>query len=189
MVGPVLDIGEFGSRYLDVDGHAPSPQLDLCASAFVMWAASFGVDNAGASGPFDENAQQGRLAELNATVHQMLETVDTLSIMRKPTMDGMAALLMLLPMTRGEWCRALPDNHRELAPNHSAEALNIDERVSIHDTVLCQVRTKLLDLSDHPARGTKYSYEEANVASRIFYQAYIHEGLTAGLSGSVRIAM
>lgn len=69
----------------------------------VVWAASFGVDEYGI-----DSTQQGdrlnlreRKQNTNEMVSELLVLFDIHGVMRKPTWDGVRALLLLLPLTEG----------------------------------------------------------------------------------------
>jgi hypothetical protein len=107
--GPVVDVDRLSARYLSLDQSTRTPELELCAASLAMWAASFGIDPAGHLLPMDDVGRPERQGELNGMVKRLLQSMDGLSIMRKPTFDGMSALLLLLPMTRGQRSRLFVD--------------------------------------------------------------------------------
>ena len=74
----------------------------LIALALVVWAASFGVDEAGEEVPElrDEDIHQ-RKERINEMLLELLYLVDIHAILRKPTWDGVRALLLIMPLTEG----------------------------------------------------------------------------------------
>lgn len=84
------------SECLPVDGQ-------LLAMVLVVWAATFGMDEAG-NETHDEDQMDAhqRVENINDMLQEMLYLVDIHGIMRKPTWDGVKVLLLLLPLTQGK---------------------------------------------------------------------------------------
>jgi hypothetical protein len=101
----ILDPQEYPSRYIS---HLTSPSGSfgpdglLIAKVLHIWATSFGVDESGR----EKSAQEAgppeyRKQKCNEMVRDVLSLVDAHGIMRKPTWDGVRALLLLEPLTIG----------------------------------------------------------------------------------------
>ena len=103
---PLLDAGEFASRYFaHIKGSVTlSAEGQLLAMALSVWAASFGVDEHGvdkldgATGdPIERATRRKRTDE---QVQELLRLIDTHSVMRLPTWDGVRVLLLIWPLTQ-----------------------------------------------------------------------------------------
>lgn len=126
--GPILDSIEFPSRFY---AHTKGTQSlghegGIIAMLLVIWAASFGLDEQGL--PFDnqddiclpgrsldndtidpltprENSQDAKLRErkdkIDAMLREVLELIDFHGVMRRPSFDGIQALLLALPLLEG----------------------------------------------------------------------------------------
>jgi hypothetical protein len=83
----------------------------LVAKVFVLWAAAFGLDEAGreihdAESPLALTPPNDPLAakrdgwgnRLTGMIRELLRLIDVHSIMRKPTWDGVRVLLLFLPL-------------------------------------------------------------------------------------------
>jgi hypothetical protein len=115
--GPIIDATEFSSRFLafsNGSANALSPAGQLIASILVIWGASFGVneygreeENAAAEPqspsaiPSDDAVRKRRDRKdlTNRMLGQVLKTIDAYGILRKPSWDGVRALLLTLPLT------------------------------------------------------------------------------------------
>lgn len=103
---PIIIPAEFCQRYIDyLNGRSGALTIagQLVAMLLVVWAASFGVDEYGI-----DNTQHGvrlNLRERKQTTNEMVRDLLTLfdihGVMRKPTWDGVRAVLLLLPLTEG----------------------------------------------------------------------------------------
>ena len=84
-----------------LDGTADSLGVPgrLAAMCLVAWAASFGRNEEGKS---DQSSDpNGRRSRTNNMVKELLYLIDSYGIIRKPTWDGLVALLAVLPLTKG----------------------------------------------------------------------------------------
>jgi hypothetical protein len=114
-------------------------------------------------------------------VQQILDLIDYHGIMRRPSLDGVRALLLLLPLLEGSWlglfaCRNVTD----LFPFAEAKPL---ERLVIHDTALSQIQVLcILAPSASPSSSSSIS-DDAATRARLFWYAFTQEGLSAGLRG------
>lgn len=103
---PVIIPAEFCQRYIEfLNGRSGALTVagQLVAMLLVVWAASFGVDEYG-----NDGTQRGgrlnlreRKQNTNEMVSELLALFDIHGVMRKPTWDGVRALLLLLPLTEG----------------------------------------------------------------------------------------
>ncbi|KAF5391806.1 hypothetical protein D9757_001781 [Collybiopsis confluens] len=198
---PILDPAEFSSRfYAHAKGtHPLGYEGSLLAMLLVVWAASFGVDEYGSlqdgsiAYPSDDNdisssntrkgsmdlkytdrdssigeaisARRVRKDRSESMLKEVLELVDLHSIMRRPTWDGVRVLLLILPL--------LEDIHPL-------------DRLAMHEASLSQAHslcTLLSGPSSIPSSSSASS-DEAVVRARIFWYAYMQEGITAGMRGS-----
>lgn len=68
----------------------------------VIWAASFGVTEYGIEEPvqglMDIQRNKERVIEM---LHEVLYWIDMHGILRKPSWDGVRALLLVIPLTQG----------------------------------------------------------------------------------------
>lgn len=124
-LGPILDPVEFVSRYL----HASPPSAAamgtegaILCHVLYAWALSYGVDENGTldvpeggdapDGPVDliqpslgerkrEADREIRKVRMKLALEVILKEIDEAGIMRKPSWDGVRALLMILPLTEG----------------------------------------------------------------------------------------
>lgn len=104
---PIIIPAEFCQRYIEfINGRSGSLTIggQLVAILLVVWAASFGVDEYGV-----DNTQHGdrpnlreRKQNINEMVSELLVLFDIHGVMRKPSWDGVRALLLLLPLTEGK---------------------------------------------------------------------------------------
>ena len=78
------------------------PQTAPLALALVVWAASYGLNEAGEEiiELVDEDLQQ-RKERVNEMLLELLYLIDIHGILRKPTWDGVRALLLTMPLTEG----------------------------------------------------------------------------------------
>ncbi|XP_006458258.1 hypothetical protein AGABI2DRAFT_183343 [Agaricus bisporus var. bisporus H97] len=187
---PILDSIEFPSRFY---AHTKGTQSlghegGIIAMLLVIWAASFGLDEQGL--PFDnqddiclpgrsldndtidpltprENSQDAKLRErkdkIDAMLREVLELIDFHGVMRRPSFDGIQALLLALPLL-------------EDAPPL--------EKIAIHEATLSQVR--VLCSPSHSTLGQTSTSNDSNdilLRARIFWYTHTHEGLITGMKG------
>jgi len=131
LLGPILDPAEFPSRFYahNKDTQSLGHEGGLIAMLLVVWAASFGLDERGL--PFDNhlNADTPPLTHMksegdaldnhkfkdgfqdmkwrekrdktDSMLREVLELIDFHGVMRRPTLDGVRALLLILPLLEG----------------------------------------------------------------------------------------
>jgi hypothetical protein len=110
---------EFRSRYIAWLQHYLSPDSNaslssstpplsvegqLLAKILVVWAAAYGVDEAGLENP--ENSYQDvskRRLRVKNMIEEVVHLIDNLGLLRKPSWDGVRCLLMTLPLTEGAY--------------------------------------------------------------------------------------
>jgi len=102
---PILEPMEFCNRYYAFcKGNKEQLQApgQLIAMILVVWAASFGVNEYGVEELYDGQVDLRRRRDrVNEMVGEILYLIDIHSILRKPTWDGVRALLLILPLTQG----------------------------------------------------------------------------------------
>ncbi|KAF9453286.1 hypothetical protein P691DRAFT_720161 [Macrolepiota fuliginosa MF-IS2] len=189
---PILDPDEFPSRfYAHTKGtQSLGHEGGLIAMLLVVWAASFGLDERGlppenhpgadkvAPNTKDENDStdprklkdvphdlkwRERKEKTDAMLREVLELIDFHGVMRRPTLDGVRALLLILPLLE------------------DAQPL---ERNAIHEATLSQVLALCISVdspSDQPHLTSEHS--DALIRARIFWYAHTQEGLTTGMKG------
>lgn len=120
--GPVLEPGEFTSRYAaHMEGTAPlNIEGKMLAMVLITWAASFGINQYGEEDTEDDSSEshtnsqfahdgdslanrkrRARLLRTEAMVREILTLVDLHGLLRRPSWDGIRVLLLLLPLTHG----------------------------------------------------------------------------------------
>lgn len=123
---PILDPTEFVNRYLSVNppyAAAMGPEGAILCHVLYAWAVSYGVDEHGRldvpeggdapAGLVDlmkhnegeikrEQDRQRRRAAMAQILEVILRRIDQCGVMRKPSWDGVRALLLILPLTDGE---------------------------------------------------------------------------------------
>ncbi|KXN90525.1 hypothetical protein AN958_04197 [Leucoagaricus sp. SymC.cos] len=190
---PILDPVEFPSRfYAHTKGtQSLGHEGGLIAMLLVVWAASFGLDERGLppdnhlggdDAPFSSTKEETanghprkskdgsqdtkwheRKEKTDAMLREILELIDFHGVMRRPTLDGVRALLLILPLLE------------------DGQPL---ERVAIHEATLSQVLalcTSSLNSSGHTSFGTEHN--EILIKARIFWYAHTQEGLITGMKG------
>ena len=76
----------------------------LIALILVVWAASFGVNEYGVEELYDnQGSSRRRRDRINEMVQEVLFLIDIHGILRKPSWDGVRALLLILPLTQGAY--------------------------------------------------------------------------------------
>ena len=114
-----------------LQGHTSDlgPIGSLISSMYVIWAASYGIDESGreessvgVGAPnslppsmwkdrggnihaVEENlaAVRRRRARVNMMVKEVLGKIDELALLRKPSWDGVRVLMLIMPLTEGMW--------------------------------------------------------------------------------------
>ncbi|THV07898.1 hypothetical protein K435DRAFT_788229 [Dendrothele bispora CBS 962.96] len=203
---PILDPVDFEARFCAhaKGSHPFGPEGSLLAMLLVVWAASFGVDEYGvpiapndhhnsmASASNDANipprnhtsrkdtsidsssnfkspvghavsAIRGRKERSEAMLREVLDLIDIHAVIRRPTWNGVRVLLLILPL--------LEDVHPL-------------ERITLHEASLSQVHSLCnFALSASGPSSLSHSSEDAIIRARIFWYAYIQEGITTGMRG------
>lgn len=182
---PVIEPTEFTSRYLDhVNGTASlNIEAQMLAMLLVTWAASFGINEYGrdideldplptdptspkftrdSDDELSDPKQRIYAVRTEAMVREILALVDAHAILRRPSWDGVRVLLLLLPLTEG--------------------VQSSIERHTTYEATLSQIHA-LCQLSASSVNSGQGSLCDALVRARIFWYAYVHEGITTGLRG------
>ncbi|KAF9483839.1 hypothetical protein BDN70DRAFT_798935 [Pholiota conissans] len=183
---PILDVHEFPARFANhcKGTSLLANEGGLIAMLLVAWAASFGLDERGlpeAENPSDAahadqvegatslyynhnskytppgNRRRQWKSRCEEFVREVLELVDYYGVLRRPTLDGLRVLLLVLP---------LMEDSQDL------------ERLAISDSALSQVQALCVMSSTNAL-----SFEDAAIRARLFWYAYTQEGMTIGLRG------
>lgn len=172
----------------------------------VIWAASFGLDEQGlppdnhedigiVGHPLDndsvdpwnprETSQDVRWRErkdkIDAMLREVLELIDFHGVMRRPSFDGVQALLLALPLLEGN---NLSTVNYSVPPHLLSTDAPPLEKIAIHEATLSQVRA--LCNPGHRSLGqTSFSNDpdDGLIRARIFWYAHTHEGLVTGMKG------
>jgi hypothetical protein len=122
--GPIIEPTEFTSRYYaHIKGTSPlSIEGQMIAMLFVVWAASFGVNEYGGEDILDPHSptmpegpkfspdsddglsdptRRARALRVETMVREILSLIDAHGLLRRPTWDGVRVLLLILPLTQG----------------------------------------------------------------------------------------
>ena len=113
--GPILDATEFPARYL---AHCKGGKLLgneglLISMLLVVWAVSFGLNERGIVEGEDEYPgsaesqdpgakRRQRKARTETFLIEIMEQIDFYGVLRRPTLDGVRVLLLLLPLLEGK---------------------------------------------------------------------------------------
>ena len=101
-LGPLLEPKVFLPR-LEESLNGTTDSLDvpgrLVAMCLVAWAASFGHNEEGEW--VSKDLEPSAKSRTNNMVKELLYLIDSYGIVRKPTWDGVVALLAILPLTKG----------------------------------------------------------------------------------------
>lgn len=127
-LGPILDCDEFLGRFVS---HSKGVQRlsnegGLIAMLLVTWAASYGLNergipetergevsrtdsNGGEASPYSNGkytspgtSRRPWKNQTGAYLREILEFVDLYGVLRRPTLDGVRVLLLLLPLMEGK---------------------------------------------------------------------------------------
>ncbi|TBU32375.1 hypothetical protein BD309DRAFT_879221 [Dichomitus squalens] len=166
---PILEPTEYCSRFTDwYNGTTDGLQFpgQLIALVLVVWAASYGINEAGEEVPeLTEEDIQERKERVNEMLYELLYLIDIHAILRKPSWDGVRVLLLVMPLTE--------------------EVQTPMERLAMYDATMSQVYALC---SLHSAEIGQGEYVDALVRARIFWYAHVIDGVTSGLRGG-RIAL
>lgn len=168
----------------------------------VTWAASFGLDERGApdsesvsesqshnhitaegSSPYypqnskyapPGNRRPQWKSKCEEYLREILDLIDYYGVLRRPSLDGLRCLLLLLPLMEGATlAKLLP--HQLL--NVIAEGQPL-ERLAIYEAALSQAQA-ICVLSASNASN----FEDAATRARLFWYAYTQEGVGTGIRG------
>ncbi|KIR24802.1 hypothetical protein I309_06357, partial [Cryptococcus deuterogattii LA55] len=194
---PLIDPGNFLERYLSkTNPHETAMDIENAILCHVLyaWAVSYGVDEYGrldlpeggrepltgvnvtSACPGEaqrEKDRSVRMEKMKSVVEVILKEIDDCGVMRKPTWDGVRVLLMILPLTEGISTPV--------------------ERLAMYDAAISQV----FMLCSHAAMGydgqpsataavnggTEDDQGMTAVRVRVYWYAFVHEGITTGLKG------
>lgn len=175
----------------------------------VVWAASFGLDERGLppdnhSGTdslvFSNAEDEGNSADLgeltddfqdlkwrekkdktDAMLREVLELIDFHGVLRRPTLDGIRALLLILPLLEGTQLLSLSP---PISPD-SIFALDAQplERNAIREATLSQALALCISGYNPPEPTPFPEHNDALIRARIFWYAHTQEGLFTGLKG------
>lgn len=114
--GPIIDPIAFPRRYLSApvpSAAAMGPEGAILCHVLFSWAASYGVNERGeldvpeGGGGADETERETqremRRRNTQSAIRIVLKEIDEAAIMRKPSWDGVRCMLMVLPLTEGEF--------------------------------------------------------------------------------------
>ena len=166
----------------------------------VTWAASFGLDERGV--PSVENVSESlstsnMAAEGSSSYHpqnskyappgsrrpqwkskceeylrEILDLIDYYGVLRRPSLDGLRCLLLLLPLMEGA-PYTLPVDRQSL--NFIPEGQPL-ERLAIHEAALSQTHAICV-------LSASNTFEDASTRARLFWYAYTQEGVGTGIRG------
>jgi hypothetical protein len=173
---PIIDPTEVGARYAAYaagDRTALDGAGQLVAKLLVVWAHAYGHNETGAPQDPQDAYLDGlelsqRRIEWAQRVREMLDEIlrgiDNHGVLRRPSWDGVRALLLLLPL--------LTESGQSSQP---LERLALIEGALAHAWALC---------SHAPAPAGGDHLRDALVRARVFWYAYVYEGTTAGPRGA-----
>ncbi|CCM06228.1 uncharacterized protein FIBRA_08474 [Fibroporia radiculosa] len=165
--GPILEPLEFCNRYYEFcKGNRDVLQApgQLIALILVVWATSFGVNEFGVEELYDGQLNLRRWRDrVNEMVQEILYLIDIHSVLRKPSWDGVRALLLVLPLTQ--------------------EVQSPIERAAMYEAAINQVYTLCSLASVSSVESGQGEYVDSLVRARIFWYAYAIDGVTSGLRG------
>ncbi|KAG1790981.1 uncharacterized protein HD556DRAFT_1241415 [Suillus plorans] len=183
---PIIEPTEFTSRYFaHIKGTSTlSIEGQMIAMLLVTWAASFGVDEYGveeeaephsptmpdapkfsqdADDDYSDPNRRARTLRTESMIREILHLIDIHAVLRRPTWDGVRVLLLILPLTQG--------------------IQSSMDRGAMYEATLSQVYT-LCSSSNHSVlQSGQGSYCDALVRARVFWYAYVHEGVRTALRG------
>lgn len=103
--GPIIDPLEFSSRVIEAHNgntDALGTTGQLICMVLAAWATSFGINESGDPDMLSgHHAIRRRKERTNIMLRELLHLVDLHSLLRKPTWDGVRALLLIMPLTEG----------------------------------------------------------------------------------------
>ncbi|WWD17398.1 hypothetical protein CI109_101839 [Kwoniella shandongensis] len=194
---PILDPAHFVGRYLSNPvpcAAAMGPEGAILCHVLYAWAVSYGVDEnglldvpEGGGAPLDEvnllgpseseivreRDRQRRKDKMRKVIEVVLKEIDDCGVLRKPTWDGVRVLLTVLPLTEGISTPV--------------------ERLTMYESAISQVFQLCsfggLDYDGAPSGtasvngGQDDPQDLVTVRVRVYWYAFVHEGITTGLKG------
>ncbi|KAH9951307.1 hypothetical protein B0H21DRAFT_276431 [Amylocystis lapponica] len=183
---PIVEPLEYCPRYFDfVKGNRDTldPAGQLISLLFVVWAASFGVNEYGVEetheGPDSLRHRKERVKEM---LQEVLYLIDVHGILRKPSWDGVRALLLVLPLTQ----EAQSPVERMVTSVSSwtpLEDLPWIPCQALYESTLSQVYTLCSLAPVSSVNSGQGEYVDALVRARVFWYAHVLDGATSGLRG------
>ncbi|KAF9262142.1 hypothetical protein L218DRAFT_1042674 [Marasmius fiardii PR-910] len=160
---PVLDPVEFPARYTQAQnqGQTLSSHTTIISMVMVLWAFSYGLDERGLPITSSPSPMSTKRERTQSMLREVLELLDIHAIMRSPTWDGLRILLLLQPLVDED------------------DSVHPLDRVALRDASLSQA----VSLSSLSLSSVANPEDHAAVRTRLFWCAYIHESVTAGLRG------
>ncbi|KAH7104806.1 hypothetical protein BKA62DRAFT_480116 [Auriculariales sp. MPI-PUGE-AT-0066] len=156
---PILEPVEFENSYCEFlagNRDALSREMELISKGIVAWAASYGVDTRGQEEPHTgPNDVHLRKMNTENMLREILHLIDVYSIFRKPSWDGVRAVLLVMPLT---------EDHLDLL-----------ERQTMYENAVFQVYRLF-------RQGDQNSISFV-ARARLFWYCHVHEGITSGLRG------
>ncbi|KAL5490268.1 hypothetical protein ACEPAI_5101 [Sanghuangporus weigelae] len=164
---PIIDPFEFSYRFLKAqDGNltALGSTGQLICLVLSVWAASFGINEAGEPEPHaGMQATRIRKERTNMMAQELLQLIDAHGLLRKPSWDGVRVLLLMIPLTE--------------------DVQSPMERLAMYEAAVNQVYTLCSLANVTTVNSGQGEYIDAAVRARIFWYAHVHEGITTGLRG------
>ncbi|KAF8905979.1 hypothetical protein CPB84DRAFT_1770713 [Gymnopilus junonius] len=184
---PILDASDFATKFTAhcKNGEPLGNEAKLISMVLVAWAASFGFNERGFPNnefPLDDRVSPGESHDSPAPhlssnrkyislgnmrqqwkttaesfIHEILDLVDSNGVLRRPTLDGVRLLLLLLPLLE------------------DAQPL---ERLAIYEATLSQVQALCI-----VSASSSSNFEDASMRARIFWYAYSQESMLTGIRG------
>lgn len=133
LTGPILDATDFPARFTShCQGTQPlGNEGNVISMLLVTWAESFGLDERGvpqvdnssadnstqsfsSNNPYSSSANIRTASKNKAELYlrEILELVDCFSLLRRPSLDGLRVLFLLLPLMEGESSLYASDRRR-----------------------------------------------------------------------------
>lgn len=183
---PIIEPTEFTSRYFaHMKGTSTlSIEGQMIAMLLVTWAASFGVNEYGVEeevepqsptipdrpkfspdgdDDFSDPNLGPRTHRVETMIREVLHLIDIHALLRRPTWDGVRVLLLILPLTQG--------------------IQSPMDRGAMYEATLSQVYTLCSSVNQSVLQSGQGSYCDALVRARVFWYAYVHEGVRTALRG------
>jgi hypothetical protein len=198
--GPLLHAEDFERRFRSTSPAVASnlgPTGAIVVKTLFAWARAFGVDSDGNEDvqPMTPAIRQQRRRECSWIVESCLADIDRLGVMRKPSWDGVQALLLLLPLTQG----ASSCLSRRFASCQCADPLELitdtssaSERLVMYECAVGQVATLTAagalgnsgGLSADPfAESGPPNPDEVMTQVRLYWYSFVNESIKTGLKG------